>query len=162
MECTPGAISQFKTRHKEEIQTMMAGITEKTDHLWIAHRANRIAALDQMHSDLQDFKEQRLRDQTDLSKFPAIKPDTHGYQAIEVKYYGRNRVETYKFDAGLANTEMAILRRAAEELGQLSSDRTTLSVDLTQNNLNVSLFDRAAIMKALKDEGIDGTSRMIQ
>ena len=148
MKCTPGAISQFKARHKREIEQMQQGITNATDHLWISHQANRLAALDQGYQDLQDFKLNRISQQVDLTQSPAISPMTHGYETVEIKYYGKNKVELRKFDAALYNAELKTLREAAEALGQIPREPITVNPTFLQNNDNrtVNIFDRASVL----------------
>lgn len=149
MECSAGAISMFRTRHAAEIKQMQAGITDATDHLWIAHRANRVAALDQTYEDLQDYKQHRIGQQTNLGTVPAVTPQTHGYEAVETKYYGKNKVEVHRFDAPLLASELRVLRAAAEELGQLpqpgSAVQTNILLQQT-NNQQVNFFDRASVL----------------
>lgn len=159
MECTPGAVSMFKARHKEEISALQNQLTQKTDHLWISHVANRVAALDQMHADLQDLKRQRMEDDTTTSatlvpvvNLPGNRDKAHGYEITDVKWIGDfktgREVHLKRFDRNLFEMELKVLNEAANQLGQLRSQETTVNNNLLlqQNGQNVNYFDRASVM----------------
>lgn len=174
--CTPAAITFFKARHKAEIEAMQQGFRDATDHLYIAHKANRVTALDQMHSDLQDLKRKRVEDArvpeqvieqepmrigeveipVQPMRIPARDRDmAHGYETTDYKEVGGRVFEIRKFDQALLRAELEVMREAAEELGQRQVQPQSTPPSLTQNNNNLYIFDRPAFLKALKEAEAD-------
>jgi hypothetical protein len=104
----PSAVTAFSTRHAAEIEAERDKLAEKLEGLWIGDKLNRLA---EMQTDVEDINEVVAR------KIEAATPAP--YNPLDPEDAGTAR-ETAIDDVPVwLRVKTAILRAAAEELGQI-------------------------------------------
>jgi len=102
----PSSITRFTERHAAAIAAMRTEVIKQVEDYYIAHKVNRIAALDKLY---------RLMD---------AEVDEDGLAVTEVRHEYRNgeqvaEVETRDFRGSLVREMRGVLKDAADELGQI-------------------------------------------
>lgn len=117
-DCARPSLWEFLDKHETEIEEMRAKVRKAVEDYTIAHKVNRIAALDEDWRKLGQIMEERAAD---------TRYDEPGYSTgrmvhtIKMIGSGDNAipVDEYKVDTGTIALRAELARKAAEELGDL-------------------------------------------
>lgn len=128
---TPSAVSQFCTRHKEEIEALKEDANAELNKLWITSKTERVRS----YQDDAEMNEELIAAARALvarANQRAEDEEEAERQQSEDRFAGQVLSEVPK----LQRVKQAALRGAAEELGQIP---TGTKVEVNDNRVNVEL-----------------------
>ena len=110
LNCTPPAISQFRKRHRDEINALIARIEAEVEDYAISRTANRIADAQMRRDLLEQVRQARAAGGTGIETGIVVRQ----YRAV-----GDAMVEEYKVDTATLAEWRANEKHVAEQLHQL-------------------------------------------
>lgn len=128
----PSTVTRLVERHGNVTERVNEEVVRQVEDYLIAHKVNRIAALDEDWRKLGEVMDARAQDEAHKDH-PGW---TTGRLVHQLKSVGSGDnamiVSEYKVDTATINLRAELARKAAEELAQLPKPETNVNVDARQ------------------------------